>query len=151
MINKQFLNRHAELRRELQDELRRYELMHGCSYYGKSPSDITGMPLASSGEEGGAYSQVERTLDSESYIKHLQGIILQEENLIEDLLQKLPKANQKTVIRIKYFQLYDWDDVALFMFGDVKDYARNEEKYKSKAQKIHGTALANIINLQKEN
>lgn len=150
MIDKDYLRMHTEHRLELEDELRRLELMGDPITY-KSPSNIDGMPHAI----GGAYDKmadaiIKRT-DSDTRISYLNAKVKEEEQAIEQVLSHLPMARQKTVIRIRYYQNYDWDDVALFMFGDQSDYASNSEKYKSKAQKIHGTALANMKRIQEKN
>lgn len=149
MVDKEFLIAHAEHRCELEDELRRYELMNGESFY-RSPAGNDGMPHASGGINDSTANSIIRKLDSSNLIGQLQRMIQQEEEMIEAVIALLPKAKQKTVIRIKYYQRYDWDDVALFMYGDMMDYARNTEKYKKKALNIHGTALANMKRVQEQ-
>ena len=149
MVDKEFLRIHAEHRSELEDELRRYELMNGVSFY-RSPADNDGMPHASGGISDTTANAIIKQLDSSNLINYLEKTIRQEEAEIEAVLALIPKARQKTVIRIKYYQRYDWDDVALFMYGDKMDYVRNAEKYKTKAQKIHGAALANMKRVQEE-
>lgn len=149
MVDKDFLKIHAEHRSELEDELRRYEMMNGNTFY-RSPSDIDGMPHALGGSSDKMADAVIRKTDSSTFIGALKEQIKKEEAEIEAVLALLPKAKQKTVIRVKYYNLYDWDDVAMFMFGDKSDYSRNTEKYKEKAQRIHGTALANMKKVQEE-
>ncbi len=149
MVDKEFLKLHAEHRSELEDELRRYELEDSGSFY-RSPADIDGMPHASGGISDPTANPVIKKLDSNSFINHLDQIVREEQAQIEAVLALLTKANQKTVIRIKYYHRYEWDDVALFMYGEKMDYARNSEKYKTKAQKVHGAALANMKRVQKE-
>lgn len=147
MVNKEFLRNHQEHRRELQDELQRYELDHGFSYYGKSPSNIDGMPHAS-GNPSSVYDQIDRSLDIETYIDKLEAIINQEKKEIEEVLAQLKKASEKSVIRFKYYNCLEWDDVAFYMFSDRRDYCNRTEFYKNKAQKIHGAALANMMRIQ---
>lgn len=149
MVDKEFLRVHAEHRSELEDELRRYELMNGMSFY-RSPANNDGMPHASGEISDPTANNVIKQTDWSWLIAKLEKLIKEEEAEIEAVLALLPKAKQKTVIRIKYYQRYDWDDVALFMYGDKVDYVRNAEKYKVKAQKIHGAALANIKRVQLE-
>lgn len=147
MVDKEFLRVHAEHRSEYEDELRRYELINGMSFY-RSPANNDGMPHASGEISDPTANNVIKQTDWSCLIEKLEKLIKEEEAEIEAVLALLPKAKQKTVIRIKYYQRYDWDDVALFMYGDKVDYARNTEKYKIKAQKIHGAALANIRRVQ---
>lgn len=149
MIDKEYLRGHEEHRKELQDELQRYELENGCSYYGRSPSNIDGMPHATFANSSGVYDQVNRKLDSETYIDKLETLVNQERIEIEKVLNLLTKANQKSVIRYKYYNCLDWDDVAFYMYSNRRDYCEKTDYYKNKAQKIHGTALANMIKAQK--
>lgn len=146
---KVFLQRHAENRNELEDELRRFELLNGESYY-RSPSDIDGMPHGSGGTTDSTANSAIRDISLVRKLESLKKLIDEEEAKIESILALLPKANQKTVIRIKYYQRYEWDDVALFMYGDKRDYAGNSDKYKTKAQKVHGAALANMRRIQQK-
>lgn len=149
MVDKEFLRIHAEHRSELEDELRRYEMMNGESFY-RSPANNDGMPHASGGISDPTASNVINKYDCNTFLHKLDKLVKEEEAEIEAVLALLPKAKQKTVIRIKYYHRYDWDDVAIFMYGDMADYSRNPEKYKVKAQKIHGAALANMRRVQTE-
>ena len=150
MVDKEYLRRHAENRKELQDELQRYELDHGRSYYGKSPSDIDGMPHAQGGISDRTFNNALKPEDMGAYINDLQAKILEEKREIENALKLLKKACQKSVIRYKYYNCLDWDDVAFYMYGGRRDYVDREEYYKQKAQKVHGAALANMIRQQQE-
>lgn len=147
MVDKIYLRMHAEHRSELEAEIRRHELIYGTSPY-RSPSNTDEMPHASGGINDTTANAVIKKLDPSSYIGRLDKIVQDEEREIEAVLALLPKADQKTVIRIKYYHRYDWDDVAMFIYGDKVDYVGNSEKYKVKAQKLHGAALANMKNVQ---
>lgn len=149
MVDRDFLLAHAEHRNEYEDELRRYELINGVSFY-RSPSNNDGMPHAAGGISDPTASNLINKLDSGWLIEKLEKLIKEEEQQIEAILNQIPKATYKTVIRIRYYQRYEWDDVALFMYGDRRDYARDTEKYKTKAQKIHGAALAYMKRVQLE-
>lgn len=151
MIDKDYLRMHAEHRVELEDEIRRLELMGVDPVAYKSPSNIDGMPHAVGGASDKMADAIIKLTDSNTRIHYLDVQVKEEEQAIEKVLCHLPAARQKTVIRIKYYHGYDWDDVALFMFGDKSDYVTNSDKYKYKAQKIHGTALANMKKVQEKN
>ena len=150
IIDKEFLREHAEHRKELRDELQRYELTHGISYYGKSPSNIDGMPHVHSGGNA-TMDSVIRNCDAETSIDKLESLVNGETRQIEEVLKKLTKANQKYVIRLRYYHyMDDWDDVAEQMYGDKRGYWEHQEKYKTKALRIHGMALKNILKVQEE-
>lgn len=149
MIDKEYLKNHAEHRKELQDELQRYEVEHGYSYYGKSPSNIDGMPHGN-GNKRSVYDNVENVIDNGAYIEKLEKIIDDERLKIEELLRLLEKANQKSVIRYRYYNCLEWDEIAFYMYGNKRDYCDKYEHYKQKAQKVHGTAIANMISLQRK-
>lgn len=149
IIDKEFLREHAEHRKELRDELQRYELTHGVSYYGKSPSNIDGMPHVQGGGNA-TMDSVIRNCDSETYIDKLESLVSKEEQQIEEILKKLIKANQKYVIRLKYYHCLEWEDIADQMYGDVRGYFDHMERYKTKCIRVHGLALQNILKTQKE-
>lgn len=149
MIDKEYLRRHAEKRKELQDELQRYELDQGCSYYGKSPSDIDGMPHAHGGISDRTFNNAVNAGDT-TLIRELRADIAEEEIEIEKAVRLLNRACQKSVIRYKYYNCLEWDDVAFYMYGNRRDYVDKAEYYKQKAQKVHGAALANMIRMQRE-
>ncbi len=149
MIDKEYLRRHAEKRKELQDELQRYELDQGCSYYGKSPSDIDGMPHAHGGISDRTFNNAVNAGDT-TLIRELRADIAEEEAEIEKAVRLLNRACQKSVIRYKYYNCLEWDDVAFYMYGNRRDYVDKAEYYKQKAQKVHGAALANMIRMQRE-
>lgn len=151
MINKEYLRNHAEHRQELQDELQRYELNHGCSYYGKSPSNIDGMPHGQGGVGNNTFGKVEQDVDTEKNIKELEYLVNEEQKAIEAVLTLFSRANQKAVIRYKYYQCLDWEDVAFYMYGNKTDYLDKQNYYKQKAQKVHGAALENMLRLQRTN
>lgn len=149
IIDKEFLREHAEHRKELRDELQRYELTNGVSYYGKSPSNIDGMPHVHGGGNA-TMDSVIRNCDSETYIDKLESLVNKEERQIEEVLAKLTKANQKYVIRLKYYHCLDWEDIADQMYGDVRGYCNHLDRYKTKCVRVHGLALQNILKAQKE-
>lgn len=149
IIDKEFLREHAEHRKELRDELQRYELTYGVSYYGKSPSNIDGMPHVHSGGNA-TLDSVIRDYDAETYIDKLETLVNKEQRQIEEVLKKIVKANQKYVIRLKYYHCMDWDDIADQMYADIRGYCNNLEKYKKKAIRVHGLALQNILKVQLE-
>lgn len=150
VIDKKFLRDHAEKRKELCDELERYELNNGKSYYGKSPSDINGMPNGSSEYQSKTESSAIRRCDTESYIGNLEQEIKEETRRIDELIKILPTAKEKYVIRLKYYQCLEWDDITDWMYGNVSGYCRNTEQYKQKAMKIHGIALSKMVAYQAE-
>ena len=134
IIDKEFLKKHVEHRKELRNELQRYELSFGVSYYGKSPSNIDGMPHAHNSGDA-TYENVMRECDARNCIDKLEKLINQEYSQIEKILEKVVDADQKHVIRLKYYNGMDWDDIADQMYGDVRNYCNNVEKYKTKVKR----------------
>lgn len=148
IIDKEFLKEHAEHRKELMDELQRYEMTHGVSYYGKSPANIDGMPHVQSGGNA-TIDSVIRDYDSETYIDKLESLVNEEKRQIEEVLNKLKKADQKYIIRLKYYHCLEWEDITDQMYGNVKGYTNHFEKYKEKCYRLHGQALQNMVKAQK--
>lgn len=149
IIDKEFLKKHSEHRKELRDEQQRYEMINGINYYGKSPSNIDGMPHCPSTGNAIENSIVKKN-DAETYIDKMQALVNTEECQIEEVLSKLTKANQKYIIRLRYFQCFDWDEITYIVYGDKKGYFGSQDKYKAKCMKVHGLALQNMIRIQRD-
>lgn len=149
MIDKTYLQNHAEHRAEYEDEMRRYELISESGYY-TSPAQLSGITYGTGKISSRTENEVMHKVDSLDYIEKLKQLIEKEEAAIEAVVEKLPKAKLKTVIRIKYYQRCNWEDISFFMYGDEPDYMAHPDHYKTKAQRMHGTALNHMKRIQEE-
>lgn len=147
MIDKAFLRQHLERMKEYQQEMQRLEQFNDSSLI-RSPADNDGMPHASGDYSDNTALWVMRKELLEKNVSDLQRTLHESELQIENVIRGFNKANEKTVIRLRYINGLSWEEVAFFVFGDKSDYCDRVEHYKTKVQKIHGAALKNMLRLQ---
>ena len=70
-----------------------------------------------------------------------------ERHYFEKLLSKIKKANQVSVIEMRYFYSMDWEEVNSSIFGRKEDFEDREESYLRRVFYIHGEALASLADL----
>jgi len=73
-----------------------------------------------------------------------------ERHYFEKLLSKIKKANQVSVIEMRYFYSMDWEEVNSSIFGRKMDFNDREESYLRRVFYIHGEALARLADLMME-
>ena len=84
MIDKTYLQNHAEHRAEYEDEMRRYELMSESGYY-KSPAQLSGITYGTGKISSRTENEVMHKVDSLDYIEKLKQLIEKEEAAIEEI------------------------------------------------------------------
>lgn len=70
--------------------------------------------------------------------------------IIEKVLRKLRRSDEKAVIEMRYIDKEEWPDVIYMMYGNREDFLDREDVYLSRAHKIHGYALKEISTLLNE-
>ena len=73
-----------------------------------------------------------------------------ERHYFEKLLSKIKKANQVSVIEMRYFYSMEWEEVNSSIFGRKGDFEDREESYLRRVFYIHGEALASLAELMTE-
>lgn len=65
-------------------------------------------------------------------------------NELENYLQKIEDPDERAVIRLRYFDRRDWDCIVDAIYGTNAGLCDNPEKFKRRAQKLHGQALLDL-------
>lgn len=86
----------------------------------------------------------ERKLELERQIKEATTEERRENAAIEHMVQQIDNPDERAVIRMRYFDRADWDDITLALFGDRQDYSERWESYQNRTYKIHGRALLKL-------
>ena len=113
MIDKAFLKQHYEMVREYQQEVQRLE-QYDDSVIMPSPSNMDGMPHVIGNHSDNTSLWVVRKTLMEENIAELRKILSEDEVRIESIVKKLSKANEKTVIRLRYINCLSWDEIVFF-------------------------------------
>lgn len=148
MIDKEYLNRHLQKRKELLNELQQYEVMSGQSQLRAIVMD--GMPHGSSTEGDSAFYSVLEKVQTEEKIRNLQKQIAQEYQDINNLFEQLVYPMEKKIMKMHYFQCLGWSEITAMEFKGRHDYYTCMDKYKSKVYRIHNSALRHLKEIQEE-
>lgn len=148
MIDKEYLNRHLQKRKELLNELQQYEVMSGQSQLRAIVMD--GMPHGSSTEVDSAFYSVLEKVQTEEKIRNLQKQIAQEYQDINNLFEQLVYPMEKKIMKMHYFQCLGWSEITAMEFKGRHDYYTCMDKYKSKVYRIHNSALRHLKEIQEE-
>lgn len=150
MIDKEFLIQHLEMINEYQQEVQRLEeYKAGADMY--VIAKVDGMPHTTGVHSDKTAAWMVHREMLEENVTELQSVIKEQELQIESVVRKLHKANEKTVIRLRYIDGFRWEDIAFFFYGNNIDYCDRIDWYILKVQRVHGAALKNIIKVQENN
>ena len=146
MVDKIFLKEHMYKREELQDEIKRYELIMNSNL----PQGIKmdGMPHGSQGTADSIFYNTMEKLETEKKIKDLRVRIEEEYGIINAVIEQLVYPAEKKIMKMRYFNCMDWSDIREAEYAKMRDYHENMEKYKDKIFKIHGSALRHMKEIQ---
>lgn len=150
MINKDFLKQHFEMINEYQQEVQRLE-EYKYGAHMQSTANIDGMPRATGMHSDKTALWVVQKELLEENVAEMQCALNEHERQIENVVRKLGRAKEKTVIRLRYINGLSWDEITFFFYGDENDYCEQVEWYKLKVQRVHGTALKNMLKIQQNN
>ena len=72
------------------------------------------------------------------------GISLEQETgaKLEGLIGRLHSADERAVLRMRYFDLSGWPEIRSSLYGDKPDFLQREQSYSRRAFRLHTDALA---------
>ncbi len=146
MVDKDYLKMHLQHRIELREEQEWYAALYMQS--SMKAINMDGMPHGSSSVGDTAYYNILEKVETEKKIKNLNAVIEKEYAAINEILDKMQNPTEKKILKMRYFQCLDWSEIRKLEFGARRDYYENEDKYKNKVFKIHGSALKHIKEVQ---
>lgn len=103
--------------------------------------DMTGMPRGSGTPTNRTGMMVARKLELEEQIKESIAEERRENAAIERMIRKLDHPDERAVIRLRYFDRVEWDEIAGVLFGDRQDYLDKVDTYQKRTFRLHGRAL----------
>lgn len=147
MIDKIYLKKHLHKREELKNEQERYALLE--SRITPKSQQLDGLPHAPSGSRNAGYiNDSIKKIDLEKKIEELDNTIRKEYQLIDNVIEKLDYPDEKMVLKMRYFDCWEWPNIRALMYSKRKDYYENIEKYNDKVFKVHSAALKHIKEIQ---
>lgn len=134
------------LNEEIDNEIERLDRMKDRASSVRSPN-LSGMPKAPSTVYDRMADMVARVCDLENEIKDLVMERDEERKAIEALVKRLDKAGERAVIRSRYLDLEEWEDVQFVLFGSKTDFDDRYDDYKQRMFRWHRSAISNLAQL----
>lgn len=142
-VIKDWLIDYRETERDIDNQNERLDKMI-IRLEGVGAFNLSDMPRSATPDYDRNTRLIEDKIELEQYIKHLTESQKQKKKLIEQLLLRLRKADEKAVIRSRYLDLSEWEDVNMLLFGGLEDFFDREDSYMRRTHKLHASALYNI-------
>ncbi len=140
------LSAYRTLNEEIDNEIERLDRMQTKATSVGSPV-LSDMPKSPSPVYDRMADTVARIIDLENEIKELVAERDKERKEIEGLVRNLGKAGERAVIRSRYLDLEDWEDVQFLLFGSKADFDSRYDDYKQRMFRWHRAAIENLANI----
>ena len=111
---------------------------------GVGAQEITDMPKAPSQSYDRMSDLVSQKIELEEMIGEDIAALREERKYFEKILRKLKKADERAVIRFRYFMRMNWSDVTEALFGAKTDFLDKEDSYNRRVTQLHCQALLHI-------
>ncbi|MGP1348501.1 MAG: DUF1492 domain-containing protein [Stomatobaculum sp.] len=142
---KEHLQAYADMRRDHENQLERLDRLRASAEY-KSPS-FESMPGGGGGEKDKMTNYVAEVIELEKEIGSALQIMEQERKELDHLIRKIQKADERAVIRMKYFDGMGWTDITHVLFHREDDYKQAGRQYQQRTYKLHGSALVSLAKI----
>lgn len=116
---------------------------------GISAQVMNGMPRSSSMSTDRMADMLGRKEELEASIREAVERQAQKRKKIESIVRRLKNTEERQVIRMRYLDRTDWDEVLEIMFGSKPDFEDRFETYRRRMYRVHGTALVNMEKIMK--
>ena len=146
---KQRLQRYTELLEEIDNQSERLMRLESSMTAPRS-LNMDGMPRAGHGTDqiGAAIARKEVIMAD---LNEIRAEADREYWQLERAVKQLRKAQERMVLRLRYFDRCTWTDITDVLFGRRPDYDDKLESYTRRAQRIHGAALMSLEKILQEN
>lgn len=143
---KERLRDYRSMNKEIENQIERLERMEMKISSIGSPV-LSDMPKSSSAVYDRMASSVARKVDFENEIKELIAERDSERCSLESLIRQLKKPDERAVIRMRYLDIEDWEDILMMIFGGQRDFNDKYDNYKQRMFRLHSAAISNMAAL----
>ena len=127
---------YRDMNREIDLQIERLEQLEAKAGSPSTPN-LSGMPKGSS-------FQHDRIADLRSEIDSLIAERDAEQKALEALIRRLPNADRRLVLRLRYLDSEDWEDVLFIAYGGKPDFNEKYDNYKQRVFRHHKQALTEL-------
>jgi len=140
---KAWLNSYRQEEREIENQIERIETMQMRLESVSSPV-LRDLPKTPSPEQDKLASLIAKKIDLEREVKDLIDQHAARRRQIDRVLSSLEQADARAVIRMRYLDCAEWDDVAFMLFGGRVDFLERRSSYIRRTHRIHSGALSDL-------
>lgn len=144
------LYEYRDIAKEIDSQSERLERLK-AKMYGVGAQAITDMPRTPSPDFDRTAGLIQQKEELEREIREAVERQRSEREYLEDVVKHLRRSEERTVIRVRYFDCASWNDVVDLMFGDSPDLLEKEDSYLRRVYKLHGQALYGMAKYIEEN
>lgn len=143
------LKKYRALNREIDNEIERLESLES-KMTSVSSVRITGMPRASSTTHDRMAEDIIRKADLEASLSSLIKVRNEEYDKLETLVRQIENADERAVIRMRYFDSEEWSMIIYMLYGREREYESKIENYKQRVYRHHKSAISKLCMLKKQ-
>ncbi len=143
------LQRYTAMLRDIDNQLERLDRMESTMTSPPGP-DLSGMPRGSGTPTDRTGMMVIRKLELEEKVKATIEKERAENAAIEVMIDRLDKPDERAIIRLRYFDRAEWDEITSVLFGDRTDYVDKLDTYQKRTFRLHGSALLALAKVAEE-
>ena len=143
---KERLRDYRAMNKEIENQIERLERME-MRITGIGSSTLSDMPKSHGTVYDRMADNVARKIDFENEIKELIADRDSERRSLESLIRQLKKPDERAVIRMRYLDIEDWEDILMMIFGGQRDFNDKYDNYKQRMFRLHSAAISNMAAL----
>ena len=140
------LNDYRSEDREIENQTERLErLLNKMHEVGAQ--DLTGMPRSPSPDHDRMSDLISKKDELESEVAELRAEHKKERKRIEKIVRKLKRPDERAVIRFRFIDGHEWDEVTDMLFGGRSDFLDREETYQRRTFTLHHDAIYHMAKI----
>ena len=137
---REWLEQYLDTEKEIDGQIERLERLE-ARMQGISAQVLTGMPRSPSASTDRMADMLSQKEELELFIKNAVSQQSKERGKIEEILKKSCKSEEKSVIRMRYIDRWEWKDVLDMMYGGKEDFLDREDSYERRMYRKRESAL----------
>lgn len=137
---KDLLGRYTAMLRNIDNQYARLDRLEAKMEAPPGP-DMTGMPRGQGSPTDRTGMMVMRKMELEEQIVKAIDEESAERRAIDSMIEEITDPDERAVLRLRYFDRAEWEDVTFTLYGDRGDYIDRVATYERRTFRLHGRAL----------
>lgn len=137
------LRRYSDLLDEIDMQRQRLDRMRAECGSPRSPR-YDGMPKAKGSDPDWVHREAMMIIRLEERVADDEAREAEERRDLERMVSKVPRAMERAVLRMRYFDRCDWEWIAFAVYGDKEDYFDRADEYRQRVYRRHSDAVLSL-------